>query len=46
MSEPLPSPWALEDFLTWEALQPERYEFVDAVVRIIVGGTLATIPPR
>lgn len=40
MSRPLPSPWTLEDFLAWEAGQGERYEFVDGVVRMMVGGTL------
>lgn len=39
MAEPLPKPWTLEDFLAWEAQQPERFEFVDGVVRMMVGGT-------
>ncbi|HEX2236830.1 MAG TPA: hypothetical protein VHJ19_00350 [Gammaproteobacteria bacterium] len=33
MSEPLPSPWTLEDFLDWEGIRPERYGFIDGVVR-------------
>lgn len=41
MAEPLPKPWTLDDFLAWEEQQPERFEFVDGVVRMMVGGTLA-----
>ena len=41
MSTSLPKPWTLDDFLAWEARQPERYEFVGGVVRMMVGGTLA-----
>jgi Uma2 family endonuclease len=41
MAEPLPKPWTLDDFLAWEEQQPERYEFVDGVVRMMVGGTAA-----
>ena len=41
MSEPLPKPWTVDDFLAWERLQPERYEFVDGVVRMMVGGSNA-----
>jgi Uma2 family endonuclease len=32
---------APDDFLAWEALQPERWEFVGGVVRMMAGGTLA-----
>lgn len=39
MAEPPPKPWTLEDFLAWEEQQPERFEFVDGVVRMMVGGT-------
>ena len=41
MSEPLPKPWTVEDFLAWERTQPERYEFIDGVVRTMGGGTAA-----
>jgi Uma2 family endonuclease len=41
MSQPLPQPWTVDDFLAWEALQGERYEFVDGVVRAMVGGSNA-----
>ena len=41
MSEPLPKPWTVDDFLAWERQQPERYEFVDGVVRMMVGGSNA-----
>ena len=41
MSEALPKPWTVDDFLAWERLQPERYEFVDGVVRMMVGGSNA-----
>ncbi|HEX2244037.1 MAG TPA: hypothetical protein VHK27_12475 [Gammaproteobacteria bacterium] len=37
MSEPLPSSWTLEDFLNWEGIWPERYGFIDGVVRDVVG---------
>ena len=41
MSEPLPKPWTVEDFLEWEAQQPERYEFVDGLILGMVGGSAA-----
>jgi Uma2 family endonuclease len=41
MSEPLPKPWTVDDFLAWERQQPERYEFVGGVVRMMVGGSNA-----
>jgi Uma2 family endonuclease len=37
----LPKPWTVDDFLAWERQQPERYEFVDGVVRMMVGGSNA-----
>ena len=40
MAEPLPKPWTLDDYLAWEATQPERYEFVGGILRAMVGGTL------
>ena len=41
MSEPFPKPWTVDDFLAWERQQPERYEFVDGVIRPRVGGSNA-----
>lgn len=39
MSQPLPKPWTVEDFLSWERRQDERYEFVGGVIRMMVGGS-------
>ena len=41
MTEPLPTPWTVEDFLAWEAQQPERYEFIDGRILGMVGGSAA-----
>jgi Uma2 family endonuclease len=41
VAEPLPRPWTVEDFLAWERRQPERYEFVGGVIRMMVGGSNA-----
>ncbi|MFW5740620.1 MAG: Uma2 family endonuclease [Myxococcota bacterium] len=41
MSNALPRPWTVDEFLEWEASQQERYEFVDGVVFNMGGGTLA-----
>jgi Uma2 family endonuclease len=41
MSHPLPSTGTVEDFLAWERRQPERYEFVGGVIRMMVGGSNA-----
>lgn len=41
MSDPLPKPWTVEDFLEWEAQQPERYEFIDGRIIGMVGGSAA-----
>jgi Uma2 family endonuclease len=30
-------PWTVDDFLALEAEEPERYEFVDGVVRMMTG---------
>jgi Uma2 family endonuclease len=35
-----PKPWTFEEFLAWEREQEERHEFVDGVIRLMVGGTL------
>jgi Uma2 family endonuclease len=34
-------PWTVDDFLAFEAEEPERYEFVDGVVRMMTGGSFA-----
>jgi Uma2 family endonuclease len=41
VTEPLPKPWTVEDFLEWEAQQPERYEFIDGRIIGTVGGSAA-----
>ena len=41
VSQSLPKPWTVEDFLAWERRQPERYEFVGGVIRMMVGGSNA-----
>ncbi|MCE3249429.1 MAG: hypothetical protein K0R41_3254 [Geminicoccaceae bacterium] len=38
-STALKAPATLEEFLAWEEQQPERYEFLDGVVRMMTGGT-------
>lgn len=39
MAVPVEKPWTVEDFLAWEYQQPERWEFVDGEVRMMVGGS-------
>jgi Uma2 family endonuclease len=34
-------PWTVENFLAFEAEEPERYEFVDGVVRMMTGASAA-----
>ena len=41
MTEPLPKPWTVHDFLEWEAQQLERYEFIDGRILGTVGGSAA-----
>jgi Uma2 family endonuclease len=41
LTEPLPKPWTVKDFLEWEAQQPERYEFIDGAIIGMVGGSAA-----
>ena len=36
-----PQPWTIQDFLAFEAEEPERYEFVDGIVRLMTGGSAA-----
>jgi Uma2 family endonuclease len=40
MGNVIPKPWTIEDFLAWERAQEERYEFVDGIVIMMVGGTI------
>jgi Uma2 family endonuclease len=35
-----PGPWTVDDFLAWEREQEERYEFLDGLIRMMVGGTV------
>jgi Uma2 family endonuclease len=41
MATVLPKPWTVDDFLAWEEQQPERYQFVDGMVFMMVGGSAA-----
>jgi Uma2 family endonuclease len=41
MAKARPHPWTVEDFLAFEAEEPERYEFVDGIVRMRTGGSAA-----
>jgi Uma2 family endonuclease len=41
MASHLPTPWTVDDFLEWEAQQPERYEFIDGMIVGMVGGSAA-----
>jgi Uma2 family endonuclease len=41
MASHLPTPWTIDDFLEWEAQQPERYEFIDGMIVGMVGGSAA-----
>ena len=41
MAKALPHPWTVEDFLAFEAEEPERYEFVGGIVRMMTGGSFA-----
>ena len=41
MAPYLPTPWTVDDFLEWEAQQPERYELIDGVIVGRVGGSAA-----
>ncbi len=39
MAQAAPKPWTVDEFLEWERTQEERYEFIDGVIRMMVGGT-------
>ena len=41
MAKARPLPWTVEEFLAFEAEEPERYEFVDGIVRMMTGGSAA-----
>ncbi len=41
MAEPKRVDWSLNDFLAWEDVQSERYEFVGGEPRMMTGGTQA-----
>ena len=41
MARARPHPWTVDDFLAFEAEEPERYEFVDGIVRMMTGGSAA-----
>jgi Uma2 family endonuclease len=41
MAKAAPQPWTVEEFLAFEAEEPERYEFVDGILRMMTGGSAA-----
>jgi Uma2 family endonuclease len=41
MASHLPTPRTVDDFLEWEAQQPERYEFIDGMIVGMIGGSAA-----
>ncbi len=41
MAKARPQPWTVEEFLAFEADEPERYEFVDGILRMMTGGSVA-----
>jgi Uma2 family endonuclease len=41
MAKARPQPWTVEEFLAFEAEEPERYEFVDGILRMMTGGSAA-----
>jgi Uma2 family endonuclease len=41
MAKARPQPWTVEEFLAFEAEEPERYEFVDGIIRMMTGGSAA-----
>jgi Uma2 family endonuclease len=41
MGKATPQPWTVEEFLAFEAEEPERYEFVDGILRMMTGGSAA-----
>jgi Uma2 family endonuclease len=41
MARARPHSWTVEDFFVFEAEEPERYEFVGGIVRMMTGGSAA-----
>ncbi len=41
MAKARPHTWSIDEFLAFEAEEPERYEFVDGIVRMMTGGSAA-----
>ena len=41
MAKALPQPWTVDDFLTFEAEESDRYEYVGGIVRMMTGGSAA-----
>ena len=41
MAKAHPQAWTVEEFLAFEAEEPERYEFVGGIVRMMTGGSAA-----
>ncbi len=41
MAKARPYPWTVEEFLAFEAGEPERYEFVGGIVRMMTGASAA-----
>lgn len=41
MAKAMPRPWTVDDFLAFEAQESERYEFVDGVIVMMTGGSIA-----
>jgi Uma2 family endonuclease len=41
MARARPHAWTVEEFLAFEAEEPERYEFVGGIVRMMTGGSAA-----
>jgi Uma2 family endonuclease len=41
MAKARPQPWTVDEFLAFEAEEPERYEFVDGILRMMTGGSAA-----
>jgi Uma2 family endonuclease len=41
MARAVGRPWTVEDFLAFEAAEPERYELIGGIVRMVTGDTAA-----
>lgn len=40
MTQPARRPWTVEEFLEWERAQPDRYEYVGSMIRMMTGASL------